>query len=84
MTVPDVLPLTAELMAKRLVVLAYTVDDEHGPIEEMLFMSLLCDDCRRVVRLDEGFAVLAGWTTQGDLEGGWTDWCPVCSKRRAS
>jgi len=71
-------------MAKRLVVLAYTVDDEHGPIDELLFMSLLCDDCRTVVRLEDGFDVLAGWTTRGDLEGGWTDWCPVCSARRAA
>jgi len=79
----EVLPLTDELMRARLAALAYTVSDEHGPIEETLFMSLRCDDCQRVVRLDRPGASLAGWTTRGDLHNGWDDWCPSCTAERA-
>jgi hypothetical protein len=71
------IPLTAELLAKRLIVLSYRAEQTAGPVEDVLWHSLICDGCRRVVRTDrEPFP--RDWMTSGDVVGGFRDYCPEC------
>lgn len=75
----DVIPLTAELLSKRTVVLHAYTQAAAGPTEGAVFSRVVCDGCGRVVDLlAEGFPV--GWTTTGDFKRGWTDLCRGCSQ----
>lgn len=71
------LPLTAELLSKRTVVLFTLAEAASGPVEEILFDVLTCDGCGATVNLLEGFP--EGWSTEGDFERGWRDLCEECA-----
>lgn len=70
--------LTRELLERRLGKLADDAEEVAGPPEGILLARLLCDRCGREVNLlVQQFPT--GWTTSGDLEGGFTDLCAACS-----
>lgn len=71
------LPLTAELLRARTVVLFQHAFEAAGPVEEIIFEIVTCDGCGRVVNLLEGHP--DGWTTEGDVDTGWRDLCETCS-----
>jgi hypothetical protein len=73
------LPLTAELLAKRMTVLFTRLLAEGGPADDVLFEVLRCDGCERTVNLLlDGHP--AGWSTEGDFTRGWRDLCEDCGK----
>jgi hypothetical protein len=75
------IPLTPELAVKRHGALMDTLDDRHGPIEEVLFQIVRCDGCGATVDLCVLEPDLRGWMTAGDLTDGFEDWCPACAAK---
>lgn len=76
--------LTSELMRERLDFLRARVEAEHGP-SELIFETGYCDGCRRPLIFDPSDPgslerAVAGWTTSGDLEHGFVDHCPECTR----
>ena len=72
-------PLTPWLLRQRTVFIFQRVSEEHGPVEDVIWELVRCDRCGLTVHLlRDGYPV--GWTTDGDLERGWTDLCRACSQ----
>lgn len=69
--------LTPELLHARIELLRERCAEVAGPIEAELFSRLGCDRCGVTVDLLDGHPI--GWTSNGDLEHGFTDLCPACS-----
>jgi hypothetical protein len=70
--------LTPQLLRARIVAIYERVAAEHGPLEDVIFERIACDNCGAVVNLlRDGHPV--GWTTDGDAESGWRDLCETCS-----
>jgi hypothetical protein len=73
------LDLTPRLLRERTAAIYERVMAEHGSVEEVIFEIVRCDDCGVTQHLlTQGYPM--GWTTEGDLEHGWTDRCHSCSR----
>lgn len=72
-------PLTAELAVKRMAALSYILDDRHGPIEEILFQIVRCDECGATADLCTLEPDVTGWVTTGNVIDGFKDLCPACA-----
>ena len=73
------LPLTAELLSKRIVVLHAYMEATDPTVEPIPFERLVCDGCGFVYDLLD-LAHPVGWTTSGDFKHGWRDLCRACSQ----
>lgn len=75
-------PLTPALMRERTSALFDQIlaglRPEDGPVEEVVFEIITCDRCGLTHNLLTGPP--EGWTTEGDLDRGFTDLCRSCSQ----
>lgn len=72
-------PVTPGRLYSRIRALMLTVDDRHGPIEEILFHRLCCDGCGATLDAMLPDPDVAGWMMRGSPLEGYEDRCPACA-----